>query len=109
MPIKRNVRPKIKRQGDTLDSADIKKILQSHTLELRKLNTHLRTIEGQLKPKWFFVNGVLRGIGALVGATFLIIGVSYLLDVLGVFPVIGDAANALRELLDYAAGRRIEF
>lgn len=80
----------------------------------KELQKELVRIRLSLKPlirrfgSWHrvFLLGVIQGMGVVVGATALVIFVSWFVSVLGLVPGLGDLAESIQELLNYAAERR---
>jgi len=76
--------------------------LNNSTQELKRSIDRLhKRFNSWWKIIWF---GMLQGAGAVIGATLLILLVSFTLNILGVFPFLGDTAESLRLLLKDARG-----
>lgn len=73
---------------------DIKTSLDSLKVSIDRLN---KRFNSWWKIAWY---GMLQGAGAVVGATLIIILVSWLLDIIGFLPFIGDRVEEVRNLLN---------
>lgn len=75
--------------------------------ELKKLRLAMSPLSMRFGSLWnIFVLGLIQGVGVVVGATILILLISWFVSFLGLIPGLEHLAESIQRLLDYAAERR---
>lgn len=75
--------------------------------ELKKLRLAMHPLSMRFGSLWnIFVLGMIQGVGVVVGATVLVLIVSWFVSFLGLIPGLEHIATTIQNLLDYAAEHR---
>jgi len=69
---------------------------------IKSLNDTLELVEKKLTKKEYFLSGVLRGAGVIVGATGLVLIAGLILRYIGILPGLSGFAEIILEAFDKA-------